>query len=132
MNECRLTNSGGPDAEALQAFVRLFDAGEFFASHEVLEARWLITRDPFQRGLIILAAAFVHRDRGNLRGLTRQLAKARRYLVAYLPCHQNLDVRGLLAGLDDCLAGLEQASSGALESLVEAPRLRSLLRTFSR
>ncbi len=114
------------NAAALRTFVRVFDAGEFFASHEVLEARWLLTRDPFQRGLIILASAFVHRDRGNLKGCTRQLKKARRYLPAYLPCHQGLDVRGLIAHLDGCLAGLAK-DPGSGNSRPVAPVLGNLL-----
>jgi len=114
----------GGDAEALQAFVRLFDCGQFFASHEILEARWLVTRDPFQRGLIILAAAFVQRDRGNRRGLTRHLLKARRYLLAHLPHCQGLDVQGLLLEFDARLAQLAQQPNGAW---VTAPQLQPLL-----
>ncbi|MCC5886577.1 MAG: DUF309 domain-containing protein [Gammaproteobacteria bacterium] len=110
----------------MRRFVELFDGGQFFASHEVLEARWLITRDPFQRALIILASAFVQRDRGNMRGCMRQLAKARRYLADHEGQHPGVDVHGLIAELHRCWAQLEQHPDAAAQA--RPPVLGSLLR----
>lgn len=96
------------DCVELRDFVRLFERGEFFASHEVLEARWLLTRDPFEQGLIIFASAFVHRDRGNAHGARRQLEKALRYFAPYPPIHRGIDLGRLrahaAAGIDRLLA----------------------------
>lgn len=113
----------GFDCAALRDFVRLFDSGEFFASHEVLEARWLRTRDPFEQGLIILASAFVHRDRGNAHGTRRQLEKALRYFAPYPPMHRGIDVAGLRSHAVAALERLRAEPEGSPETLLRPPRL---------
>lgn len=69
--------------------VRLFNEQEFWHAHEQWEACWLRADEPsktFYQGLIQLAAALVHDQRGNLRGMQRNWAKARPRLLA-LPAH---------------------------------------------
>lgn len=111
------------DCVELRDFVRLFDSGEFFASHEVLEARWLVTRDPFEQGLIIYASAFVHRDRGNAFGARRQLEKALRYFAPYPPIHRGIDVAGLRSNAAAGLERLRAEPEGSPEVLLRPPRL---------
>lgn len=111
------------DCVELRDFVRLFENGEFFASHEVLEARWLLTRDPFEQGLIIFASAFVHRDRGNARGARRQLEKALRYFAAYPCCHRGIDVIGLRVHAQAAIECLAAQSEAPLRTLLTPPRL---------
>lgn len=62
----------------LAEFVLLFNAGEFWESHEVLEGPWRASRSPFYHGLILLASAWVHVQRMNPHGVRAQLEKARR------------------------------------------------------
>ena len=50
------------------AFIACWNDARFFEAHEVLEGLWIRTRDEFQRGLIQLAAALHHVQRGNLKG----------------------------------------------------------------
>jgi len=53
--------------------VALFDQGEWYAAHDVLEDLWHETSDPERRvlqGLIQIAVAQVHLQRGNVRGAT--------------------------------------------------------------
>jgi len=117
---------GGPeslDCVELRDFVRLFERGEFFASHEVLEARWLATRDPFERGLIIYAAAFVKRDRGNPRGTRRHLEKALRYFAPYPPSHRGIDVVGLRAHAEAGIERLLAQPEASPQILLTPPRL---------
>lgn len=63
-----------------------FNAGQFFECHETIEEVWLeeqgAVRDCY-KGLIQLAAAFVHVTRGNERGALRLLATALGYLDRY-------------------------------------------------
>jgi predicted metal-dependent hydrolase len=80
----------------LVAFATLFNRGEFWESHEVLEASWRENRSDFYQGLIILASAFVHAQRGNVHGVCAQLDKAIRYLEPYQPNHMGLEVERLL------------------------------------
>lgn len=111
------------DCAELRDFVRLFESGEFFASHEVLEARWLRTRDPFEQGLIIFASAFVHRDRGNAHGARRQLEKALRYFAPYPAIHRGIDVDGLRAHAEAAIERLLEQPEGPPQSLLTPPGL---------
>lgn len=62
------------------AFWELWERGEFFEAHEVLEDAWRREQDPerklFFQGLIHCAVALVHHERENPIGARRQLAKA--------------------------------------------------------
>ena len=102
---------------ALAQFLRLYHDGRFFESHEVLEEAWHRTHSDFYHGLIILAAAFVRRDRGTPRGVRRNLAKARRYLERYRPHYLGLDVEAILAFIDRQIPAVEQAGDPEGEAL---------------
>jgi uncharacterized protein len=58
------------------AFARCWDDGEFFRAHEVLEGLWVRTRDRGQQGLIQMAAALYHVQRGNLKGARTMIERA--------------------------------------------------------
>ena len=60
----------------LQRFADCWNNGRFFDAHETLEPRWIKTRDRGLRGLIQLAAAFVHLQRDNLVGARTTLERA--------------------------------------------------------
>lgn len=80
--------------------IRLYDAGRHWDAHEVLEDLWRATADPqrrlFLQGVIQLAAAFVHAERGNMRGVRSLLAKARAKLETAPTPYLRLDVAALL------------------------------------
>jgi predicted metal-dependent hydrolase len=83
--------------------IRLFNAGEFWHAHEQWEACWLTAREPettFYQGIIQAAAALVHWQRGNPRGLQRNWEKGRPKLVALPPVMLGLDLRTLIADMD--------------------------------
>ncbi|HEV2148480.1 MAG TPA: DUF309 domain-containing protein, partial [Longimicrobiaceae bacterium] len=82
---------------ALREFADRFGRGEFWESHEVLEAPWRRGRSGFYKGLILLASAWVHVERGNARGVAAQLRKTERELAPYRPAYLGLDVDALLA-----------------------------------
>jgi hypothetical protein len=68
--------------------IALFNRGEFFDCHEVLEEVWTPSRQPerwFLQALIHFAVGFYHHQRGNMKGATRQLRKGLRKIEAYLP-----------------------------------------------
>jgi predicted metal-dependent hydrolase len=68
------TRAGWP--EDLIRFAECWNEGRFFDAHETLEPRWIATRDRGLRGLIQLAAAFHHLQRGNLIGARTTLERA--------------------------------------------------------
>ena len=107
-----------PD-EYLQ-FVRLFNAGKYWESHEVLEGPWRINRSPFYKGMIIYASAFVHAQRGNPRGVFKQLHKAKRYLNEYRPYYMGVDVNRILAHAAICIELVSVPDPPRGSSLVQA------------
>jgi hypothetical protein len=105
----------------------MFGRGEFWESHEVLEAPWREGRSGFYKGLILLASAWVHVQRGNPRGIAAQLQKARRELAPYRPTYLGVDVDSLLATADAALRVVADRGGSAAAAdwlaLVPPPRL---------
>ena len=102
---CETGPPSGPTGELGEA-LRLFDAGEYHASHEVLDELWEATSGPnsdFYKGLIQAAIAMHHFQRGNLDGARKLYRGHRRYLAAYLPEHLGVDVEHLLAEMQRVL-----------------------------
>jgi predicted metal-dependent hydrolase len=100
---------------SLAAGLRLIRAGAYFEAHEALEDEWREAppeeRD-FLQGLVHVAVAWLHAERGNRNGCERQLAKARRRLQPYAPSHRGVDVGALLAQVD---AAAQRVAAGSLE-----------------
>ncbi len=97
-------------AEALAAY----DRGDAFLAHELLEPAWMGTADPLERelyqGLIKLAAAEVHRIRGNPVGEAKNLRGARLRLALVVEGggrDAGLDLAGLVAAIDGRARELE-------------------------
>ena len=68
--------------------IDLFNRGEFFVCHEVLEEIWTPSEQPerwFLQSLIHFAVGFYHHQRGNSVGAVRQLNKGLRKIQNYLP-----------------------------------------------
>ena len=83
---------------ALQRGIHLFNEGEFFECHEVLEEAWTPERGPrrlFLQSLIHMAVGLYHAERGNAAGAERQLRKGLRKLSAYLPACEGVDTARL-------------------------------------
>jgi predicted metal-dependent hydrolase len=89
--------------------LRLFNAEDFFESHEVLEDLWSETQDErkkFYQGLIQAAVALLHFGNGNLGGAKKVYLTSRKYLEAYRPEYQGLDVTRFLDGMQLCFQEL--------------------------
>jgi len=65
------------DAPEIPVFARCWNDGDFFMAHEVLEGLWIRCRDEGLRGLIQLAVALYHIERGNLKGARTMIERAR-------------------------------------------------------
>ncbi|MEQ1883501.1 MAG: DUF309 domain-containing protein [Bryobacteraceae bacterium] len=103
--------------------IRLFNKGEFFRCHEVLEEAWKVERGPlrvFLQALIHIAVGFYHYQRGNAVGAVRQLAKAVGKLEASLPRFAGVDTSSL--NRDVCSAVLLIQAGTPLPSY---PQIRS-------
>jgi hypothetical protein len=77
-------------AAALRAAVAAYRREDWFEAHELLEPAWMGTDDPTERdvyqGLIKLAAAYVHRARGNALGTAKNLSGAEARLARAATC----------------------------------------------
>jgi predicted metal-dependent hydrolase len=94
--------------------LELIRAGEFFDAHEELEDEWRSAPDEehdFLQGLVHVAVAWLHAERGNRNGCERQLVKAERRLAGYRPSHRGVDVDTVLA---DVAAARRLVEAGSL------------------
>jgi predicted metal-dependent hydrolase len=74
--------------------IELFNAGEFYECHEVLEDVWRPSHGEeryFLQALIHFAVGFYHHQQGNRIGAELQLGKALRKLAGYLPAFQGVN-----------------------------------------
>jgi Domain of unknown function (DUF309) len=94
-----------------ELFFALFNAGDYFEAHDVLEHLWLERKDAnaiFYKGLIQIAGGFVHlrrqylhpehpKDGKKLAPAARLLALGASNIRAFGPHHMGLDVKKLCA-----------------------------------
>lgn len=78
--------------------VALFNRGEFFECHEILETLWRAESDPVRylyQGILQIGVAFHHLRRGNWIGAIRQLERGLAKLERYPATCQGVDVASL-------------------------------------
>ncbi len=107
----------------IDSFARCWDDERFFEAHEVLEGLWMRTRDERQRGLIQLAAALYHIQRGNLKGARTMVERALPRLQLSTPHAMPLPVETLLAFAQRLRAELDATNGASL--IAGRPRLKS-------
>jgi uncharacterized protein len=106
---------------SLEEGLKLIRAGAYFDAHEELEDEWRVASEDerdFLQGLVHVAVAWLHAERGNRPGCERQLAKAARRLDRYAPEHRGVDVGAVLA---DVATAAELVAAGSLD--LPAPRV---------
>ncbi|MGB7553297.1 MAG: DUF309 domain-containing protein [Candidatus Korobacteraceae bacterium] len=90
--------------------LRCYHAEEFFAAHEHWELVWLKLPEPektFLQGLIQVAAAFYHLQRGNPEGTVSLLRGALGRLDPHSPSFTGVSVAPLCREIRDWLTSLE-------------------------
>ncbi|MCX7385079.1 MAG: DUF309 domain-containing protein [Planctomycetales bacterium] len=105
MPECSFNDS------RIDEGISLFNAGEFFACHDVWEDFWgelTCPEKPFFQGLIQAAVALFHFEEGNLGGARRMASSCGMYLSPFAPTCGRIDVARLLTDLDACFGELLQ------------------------
>jgi predicted metal-dependent hydrolase len=93
------------------SFFACFNRQLFFEAHEVLEHLWLSQRGAangaYYKGLIQLAGAFVHLQKGRPRPAAALFKLARTNLAEYPAMHERLSLPAVLALIDSWTAKLE-------------------------
>jgi hypothetical protein len=96
-------------------FLRLYNAAEYYESHETLEDLWLDEHGPlrpFYQGMIQYSTAFLHLEKGNLSGCRKLLIQAKGKLSAYPDICHGIDLRVVHGAIDWWLVTLEAAPPG--------------------
>jgi hypothetical protein len=104
--------------------IELFNGGEYFECHEVLEEIWRPARGPgrlFLQSLIHLAVGLYHHRRGNRRGAERQLRKGLAKLGAYLPAFAGVDTARLHRDAGECLDHILRGTEFARPAIALIP-----------
>jgi uncharacterized protein len=110
------------DEAAYRRGVELFNRGEFFEAHEVLEDVWRaapVGEKLFLQGLIQLAVGLHHYSTGNLVGASSLLARGNRNLGTYPQRFGGIELADLRSATDDCSQALERG-----ERLQAFPRIK--------
>ncbi len=91
--------------------IDLFNSGEYFECHEVLEDIWRAEPDPVRalyQGILQIGVALYHLRRGNWRGAVKLLDGGTEKVGRYLPCCMGVDTAKLHQQALTCLERLRQ------------------------
>ncbi|BAZ24548.1 hypothetical protein NIES4073_54440 [Kalymmatonema gypsitolerans NIES-4073] len=102
-------NEGMPD-EFWQG-VKQFNAGQYYACHDTLEALWIEAAEPektFYQGILQIAVALYHLSNHNLRGAMILLGEGSNRLRRYPSEYGGIDVDELLSQSAALLTALQQ------------------------
>jgi sugar phosphate isomerase/epimerase len=86
--------------------IRLFNAGEYYECHEVIEHEWHAERGEIRRlyqGILQIGVGLHHIRSGNQRGADLLLTDGLAKVSEFLPTALGLDTAGLVAGAQACL-----------------------------
>ena len=112
-----------------QEGVELFNRARFFAAHEAWEELWLQSQQEekrFLQGLIQLAAAFHHFQRGNLKGTRSLMEAAVAKMQAFRPSRRGLDLQQLMTEVEHWQAFCRPGSPAATNPKLPFPRLEAV------
>ena len=112
---------------AIAEGIRLFNSQRYFEAHEALEALWLTEQGEeklFLHGLIQVAAAFHHYQRGNDAGFRSLLEKGEKKLTVYSQENYGIDVEDFLIQLRPWLAAARAQNLAA--TTLPLPVIRTL------
>ena len=100
-----MAGSDEPAPRLLRVGVHLFNAGEFFECHEVLEELWRQERRPIRelyQGILQVGVGFYHLGRGNFRGAVNLLGYGLTRLHRVPPGAHGVDVGALINQATRC------------------------------
>lgn len=131
-----------PKQSKLEAGLDLFNHGDFFEAHEILEDLWRMEpgHDPSRRhcqGLVQLAVAFHHESTGNHLGAASVLERALRNLGGAESSFPQLDLERLRADLEpwrrylelsNAAVGMRARDVGRKIPRLTAPKLPKIMR----
>ena len=99
-----------------------FNAGEYYACHDTLEALWMDSIDPdkkFYQGVLQIAVACYHLHNRNWRGAVTLLGEGIGRLPYYQPIYAGIDVAGLIRDSSNLLKILQSIGIDGIGDFVD-------------
>jgi uncharacterized protein len=99
-----------------------FNAGEYYACHDTLEALWMDSIDPdkrFYQGVLQIAVACYHLHNRNWRGAVTLLGEGIGRLPYYQPVYAGIDVTGLIGDSSNLLKILQSIGTDGIGDFVD-------------
>jgi uncharacterized protein len=97
------------DMAMLRRAAAQFNTQAYYGCHETLEKLWLAEKKPIRnlyKGILQIAVALYHRERGNLRGARRLLESGLLLLEPFLPSALGLELEQLHSQAAEALTTL--------------------------
>lgn len=108
-----------PPPSLLLDAIALFNRGEFYEQHELLETLWRAEPRPVRRlyqGILQIGVAFHHLRRHNHHGAVYMLTRGQMYLRPFAPTCQDVNVERLLADASRALAEIVRLGPAGLDA----------------
>jgi uncharacterized protein len=99
-----------------------FNAGEYYACHDTLEALWMDSIDPdkkFYQGVLQIAVACYHLHNRNWRGAVTLLGEGIGRLPYYQPVYEGIDVARLIGDSSNLLKILQSIGIDGVSDFVD-------------
>ncbi len=99
-----------------------FNAGEYYACHDTLEALWMDSIDPdkkFYQGVLQIAVACYHLHNRNWRGAVTLLGEGIGRLPYYQPVYAGIDVARLIGDSSNLLKTLQSIGIDGVGDFVD-------------
>ena len=118
----------GQAPAALRVGVHMFNAGEYFEQHEVLEELWRAERGPIRelyQGILQVGVGCYHLQRGNYHGAVTLLDRGLARLARVAPGSSDVDVAGLIGQARRLRARVVELGPGRLDQVepTDFPRI---------
>ena len=102
--------------------IKEFNAGEYYACHDTLEALWMDSIDPdkkFYQGVLQIAVACYHLHNRNWRGAVTLLGEGIGRLPYYQPIYAGIDVAKLIEDSSNLLKILQSIEIEGINDFVD-------------
>jgi uncharacterized protein len=114
--------------EEYYQFFILFNEGDYYTCHDLLEEIWMTDKDNyFLKGLLQMTVAIYHYEYGNVKGARAMMKAAHLYLQKYRPTYWGVDLEKVYPFIETCLETFPQTTDKVpyeqAESLPAIPRL---------
>lgn len=113
---------GRPLPDGILEGIGQFNRREFYACHDTIELVWVDEPGDVRlmyQGLLQIAVAFYHVQKGNWRGMRKMMARGKAKLLPFLPQCQGVDLARLISDIARCEGTLRELGAERLSAFDE-------------